>query len=82
VLPPSLSRSVTSMPPERRTTAAASGEADGSFSGYEPSFSPPCSPLDLSYPPPPPLDLDMRDAAVARVPANFIAVGLFWCCNK
>jgi hypothetical protein len=48
VLPPSLSRSVTSMPPERRTTAVASGEADGSFSGYEPSFSPPCSELSSS----------------------------------
>ena len=36
----------------------------------------PAPPLDMSPPP-----LDLRDAAVARVPASSVAVALFCCCN-
>ena len=92
-LPTSLPRSATSMQPERRVTTATSGEVGGSFSRSELSSSLSLSPpphLDLSSPPSspppppptPPLDLDLRDAAVVRVLASSVVVALFCCCNK
>ena len=86
-LPTSLPRPTTSMQPERRATAAVSSEVGGFFSGAL-LLSPPPH-LDLSSPPPSPpspptpaLNLDLRDAAMARIPTSSVAVGLLCCCNK
>jgi len=79
---------MTSVQPERRVTVVAYDKVGLDLNHLSPSS--PSPPLDLSsspssslsHPPPAPLDLDLSDTMVARVPANAVALGLFFCFDK